>query len=86
MKDWKTWVLLIGVFFLIKTCGGCEGCSDDSDIPEQQPTTFTRTCHRCGKTFETHHKSDIYCHECYEKKSLIDEMNKTERQRHGYAY
>lgn len=32
MKDWKTWVLLIGVFFLIKTCGGCNGCSDYGDV------------------------------------------------------
>ena len=32
MKDWKTWVLLIGIFLLVKMCGGCNGCnSDNSD-------------------------------------------------------
>ena len=86
MKDWKTWVLLIGIFFLVKTCGGCEGCSSDSDIPEQKPTTFSKTCVKCGRTFETHHESDKLCDECFNRESLIKEMNKTPRQRHGYVY
>ena len=29
MKDWRTWVLLIGAIFLFKMCGGC----DESDSP-----------------------------------------------------
>lgn len=27
MKDWRLWVLLIGVYLMVKMCGGCEGCS-----------------------------------------------------------
>ena len=86
MKDWRFWVLLIAVYLLVKMCGGCEGCSSDSDIPEQKPTTFTKTCPKCGKTFETYHESSKICFKCLETESLIKEMNKTERQRHGYVY
>lgn len=34
MKDWKTWVLLLGIYFLVKMCGGCEGCSGCSGVPK----------------------------------------------------
>lgn len=27
MKDWRVWALLIGLFVLVKMCGGCNGCS-----------------------------------------------------------
>jgi len=30
MKDWKTWVLLIGIYLLVKMCGGCNGCNSGS--------------------------------------------------------
>lgn len=60
------WGIFIALFLMLKMCGGCEGCSSDSDIPEQKPTTFTRTCRSCGRTFETHHESDMTCSsECY---------------------
>lgn len=26
MKDWRVWALLIGLFLLVKMCGGCVGC------------------------------------------------------------
>lgn len=26
MKDWKTWVLIIGIYLVVKMCGGCDGC------------------------------------------------------------
>lgn len=29
MKDWKTWVLLIGIYLLVRMCGGCNGCNSD---------------------------------------------------------
>ena len=32
MKDWKTWVLLLGVYFFVKMCGGCNGCGGPSGI------------------------------------------------------
>ena len=28
MKNWKTWALLIGLYLLVKMCGGCNGCGD----------------------------------------------------------
>lgn len=34
MKDWKTWILLIGLFFLVKMCGGCLGCSGSAPKPD----------------------------------------------------
>ena len=29
MKDWKVWGLLIGLFLLVKMCGGCNGCGGE---------------------------------------------------------
>lgn len=63
MKDWKTWVLLIGVFFLVKTCGGCEGCGGCSNDDGM------RTCQRCGKTFEPRFEDDKWCQRCYSEHS-----------------
>lgn len=27
MKDWRVWALLIGLYLVIRMCGGCNGCS-----------------------------------------------------------
>ena len=27
MKDWKTWAVIIGIFLLVRMCGGCDGCN-----------------------------------------------------------
>lgn len=63
MKDWKTWVLLIGLFLMVKTCGGCEGCSSCSN----DNSTRTRTCQRCGKTFEPKFEDSKWCQSCYDQ-------------------
>ncbi len=26
MKNWKFWALLIGLYLVVKMCGGCDGC------------------------------------------------------------
>ena len=57
MKDWRTWVMLIGVFFLIQMCGGCSGCSS------------MRTCERCGKRFEPKFEDSKWCSSCYAQHS-----------------
>ena len=81
MKDWKVWALLIGAYLLAKMCGGCERCSSDSNIPEQKPTTFTRQCYSCGKTFETHHENDKTCSpECHRAM----ERQKANFKKYGY--
>ena len=28
MKDWRIWALLIGLYLVVKMCGGCGGSSD----------------------------------------------------------
>ena len=28
MKDWRLWVFLIGIYLMIKMCGGCLGCGN----------------------------------------------------------
>lgn len=65
MKDWKVWAILIA-FVFVGVCSSCTGCSSDSDIPEQKPTTYTRTCRSCGKTFEAHRENVWVCSDkCY---------------------
>lgn len=32
MKDWKVWALLIGLYLVVKMCGGCNACSDYGDV------------------------------------------------------
>ena len=27
MKDWRVWALLIGLYLVVKMCGGCDGCN-----------------------------------------------------------
>ena len=63
MKDWKTWVLIIGIYFLVKTCGGCEGCSGGSRDDGM------RTCSRCGKTFKPDFEDSEWCDACYNQHS-----------------
>ena len=34
MKDWKTWALIIGLYLLVKMCGGCNGCGGSVPKPD----------------------------------------------------
>ena len=81
MKDWKLWAVVVILFLIVKACGGCNGCENDSDIPEQKPTTYTRTCRACGRTFETHHEDDQTCSsDCYRRW----ERQKASFKKYGY--
>lgn len=66
MKDWKTWALLIGIYLLVKMCGGCEGCSGCSS---DDSSNGMRICERCGKSYEPTFEDDRYCSSCYDRSS-----------------
>ena len=36
MKDWKTWALLIGLYLLVRMCGGCNGCGGGVPKPDME--------------------------------------------------
>ena len=36
MKDWRLWAFLIGIYLMIKMCGGCNGCGSDSDTSDDE--------------------------------------------------
>lgn len=45
MKDWKIWALLIGLYLVVKMCGGCGG--GDSYDDGFKPVTWK--CEKCGE-------------------------------------
>lgn len=57
MKNWKTWVLLLGIYLLVKTCGGCSGCSGCSScggVPKPNlRDLYEEVCYKTGfKSYE----------------------------------
>ena len=66
MKDWRVWVLLIGLYLVVKMCGGCEGCSGCSS---DDSSNGMRKCQNCGKSFEPTSEDDEWCHDCYSNHS-----------------
>ena len=71
MKDWKTWVLLLGIYLLVKMCGGCNSCNSDSSSSQAEYSSKEitgQTCSRCGEKTTTPKflGSNPYCPSCYE--------------------
>jgi len=66
MKDWKTWVLLLGIYFLVKMCGGCEGCKGCSN---DDSSNGMRICERCGNSFKPTFEDSKWCKSCYDNHS-----------------
>ena len=80
MKDWRLWAFLIGIYLVVKMCGGCNSCTSDSSNSQSEESSDnkpTQTCRACGKktTSWKFLGSDLYCLSCYnERKGMYEEL------------
>ena len=66
MKDWRLWVFLIGIYLMVKMCGGCKGCDG---IPKGMVE-----CQQCGRIEEQAYEGSTICRWCNENNT--DKFNK----------
>lgn len=57
MKDWKVWALLIGVYLLVKMCGGCNACSSYGDVRSESISELKQIIRESGTITEDEAKA-----------------------------
>lgn len=67
------WGIIIALFFMIKMCGGCNGCDSSSSTSDDDTTP--RKCLDCGKDISDLHPSFKRCLECDSHKRALDQLN-----------
>lgn len=57
MKDWKLWAILIGLYLVVKMCGGCNGCGSYGDVRSESISELKQIIKESGKITEDEAKA-----------------------------
>lgn len=82
MKDWRVWALVIGLYLLVKMCGGCNGCSSGLDLSEKNVLELVP---ESGSTYKSMTLT-LYADGTYEVEGIIGYNNEEFHRTGNYTF